>query len=59
MYALRSIGLLKSDYFRIEILNMIVPHKQTAKLKSDYFRIEIESSKETWRKDQYAKIRLF
>ena len=33
--------LLKSDYFRIEIIKRIMKDGKEHKLKSDYFRIEI------------------
>ena len=35
-------GLLKSDYFRIEMLPVLLKVLGRVLLKSDYFRIEIE-----------------
>ena len=51
--------MLKSDYFRIEIIIQKPTSNNKKKLKSDYFRIEIVTEKVSLAYGYTAKIRLF
>ena len=51
--------MLKSDYFRIEIILNMGCEGQKKGLKSDYFRIEIITQKIQAETTLSAKIRLF
>ena len=51
--------LLKSDYFRIEMVEDVEAGTVAAGLKSDYFRIEISKDYCPYNWEYNAKIRLF